>query len=98
MGTFRKDFERYKKEILPILKKHDVKKAAFFGSIVKETFNEDSDLDILVELSDDLSLLDFIELKIEIEERIGRKIDLVEYNTIKKQLRDRILKEQVQIL
>jgi hypothetical protein len=43
-------------------------------------------------------LLDFVGLKIEIEEALGRKVDLVEYCTIKQGLKDKILKEQVVIL
>ncbi len=42
---------------------------------------EDSDIDILVEIEKDISLLDFVGLKLEIEEALGRKVDLVEYNT-----------------
>jgi len=44
------------------------------------------------------SSLDFVGLKLEIEEALGRKVDLVEYSTIKPLLRERILKEQVEIL
>jgi predicted nucleotidyltransferase len=44
------------------------------------------------------SLLDFVGLKIEIEEALGRKVDLVEYDTIKPLLKDRILREEVPIL
>jgi len=59
---------------------------------------EDSDIDIVVKIEKDISLLDFVGLKLEIEEVLGRKVDLVEYNTIKPLLRERILKEQVVIL
>jgi len=37
-------------------------------------------------------------LKLEIEEALRKKVDLVEYNTIKPLLKERILKEQVVIL
>jgi predicted nucleotidyltransferase len=53
---------------------------------------------LLVEIESDISLLDFVGLKIEIEEALGRKVDLVEYCTIKPGLKDKILKEQVVIL
>jgi len=45
-----------------------------------------------------MSLLDFVGLKLEIEEALGRKVDLVEYSTIKPLLKERILNEQVVIL
>jgi len=69
-----------------------------FGSYVRGEMREDSDIDIVVKIEKDISLLDFVELKLEIEEVLGRKVDLVEYNTIKPLLRERILKEQVVIL
>lgn len=60
--------------------------------------SEDSDIDILVEIDKNISLLDFVGIKLEIEETLGRRIDLVEYYTIKPRLKDRILKEEVAIL
>jgi len=56
------------------------------------------DIDILVEVGSDMSLLDFVGLKLEVEEALGRKVDLVEYSTIKPLLEERILNEQVVIL
>ena len=57
-----------------------------------------SDVDILVEIKSNLSLLDFVGIKLELEEAIGRKVDLVEYDTIKPLIREKILSEQVTIL
>ena len=59
---------------------------------------EDSDIDILVEIEDNISLLDFLGIKLEIEEILKRKVDLVEYSTIKPLLKEKIIKEQVGIL
>ena len=87
-----------REKILPILKKWGVKKASVFGSYVREEAGEDSDVDIIVEINDELSLLDFIEFKLEIEDVIGKKVDLLEFATIKPILKDRILKEQVALI
>jgi len=84
--------------ILPILQQYGVTSAGLFGSIVRGEMTEESDIDILVEIAKDISLLDFVGFKLEIEDTLGKKIDLVEYNTIKPLLRERILKEQVHIL
>jgi predicted nucleotidyltransferase len=92
------DIEEIKRKILPILQRYGVKRVGLFGSYVRGEMREDSDIDILVEIEKDISLLDFVGLKLEIEEMLGRKVDLVEYNTIKPLLRERILKEQVVIL
>jgi hypothetical protein len=87
-----------KRQIIPILTRYGVKKAGLFGSCVRGELREDSDIDILVELASDLSLLDFIKIKLDLEDTLGRRIDLVEYSTIKPRLKERILKEQLAIL
>jgi len=56
------------------------------------------DIDILVEIRQDISLLDFIRIKQEVAEALGQDVDLVEYDAIKPRLRDKILSEQVSIL
>ena len=85
---------KIKETVVPILKKHNVKRASLFGSIVSGNYTDKSDIDILVELDDDLSLLDFIDIKLEIEDATKRKVDLVEYATIKPSLKKYILKQQ----
>ena len=90
--------DEIKGKIVQILERHDVKRAAIFGSIVRKEMKRGSDIDILVELPKEKSLLDFIALKLELEEALGRKIDLVEYSTIHPLLKEQILREQVPVL
>lgn len=87
-----------KELIISILKRHDVKRASFFGSIVREELTEDSDLDILIEFEGEKSLLDLVGLKLELEEIVQRKVDLITYNSIHPLLKNQILSEQVKIL
>jgi len=93
-----KDIDEIRRKIAPIFKRYGVKRAGVFGSCVRRKMREDSDIDMLVEIEKDISLLDFVGLKLEIEDALGRKIDLVEYSTVKPLLKDRILKEEVTIL
>jgi predicted nucleotidyltransferase len=90
--------EKYKDLIVEILKKHDVRKASLFGSIVREEMTLDSDVDILVEFKGDKSLLDLVGLQLELEEKLKRKVDVLTYNSIHPLLKDQILAEQVEIL
>lgn len=88
-----------KKKITPILKRHAVKKASVFGSFARGEAQDTSDVDLLIEYkADDKSLFDLINLKTELEEILGRKVDIVTYNSIYWRLRDQILSEQVMIL
>lgn len=83
---------------LPILKQHGITKAGLFGSCARGDMVAGSDIDILVEIREDVSLLDFIRIKQQVAEALGQEVDLVEYDTIKPQLMDKILNEQVSIL
>jgi len=90
--------ERYKSRILEILKSNDVSKAALFGSIVRDEMSEASDIDILIEFKGTKSLLDLAGLKIELEEKLDCKVDVITYNSLHPLLKDQILAEQVEIL
>ena len=92
------NLEDIKNKISPILKRHHIKKAGIFGSYAKNQARKESDVDILVELGADMSLLDFIHIKLEIEDELGIKVDLVEYQAIKPLLKEKILNEEVPIL
>ncbi|MFC1739610.1 nucleotidyltransferase family protein [Planctomycetota bacterium] len=90
--------DQIKESIIPILQRYGVTKAALFGSTVRNQLQADSDVDILVQIDSDISLLDFVGLKIELEQALKRNVDVVEYDTIKPFLRETILNEQEIIL
>lgn len=92
------EIEEIKNKIIPIFKKYDVKRASIFGSFVRGEERGDSDIDILVEFKGEKSLLDLAGLKIELEEKLGRKVDVLTYNSLHPLLKDKILKEQKVIL
>ncbi|MDP8216773.1 MAG: nucleotidyltransferase family protein [Candidatus Kaelpia imicola] len=94
----KENIEAIKQKIVPILQNYGVKKIALFGSSIRDEMEENSDIDILIDIKADISLLGFVGLKQKLEEVLGRKVDLVEYDTLKPILRERILKEQVVLL
>ena len=94
----QKQIDEIRNKVMPIFKQHGVEKAAIFGSVMRGEATAVSDIDILVEIRNDMSLLDFAGLKIEIEEALGKDVDLVEYSTIKPLIKEKILSEQVVIL
>ena len=94
-----RELEKIKLKIIKILKKNKVKKAGIFGSYSRSEQKRNSDIDIVVEIPDKkMSLLDFIGLKITLEDALGKKVDLVEYSAIKRLLKDRILKEEIRVI
>ena len=91
--------KQIKNKVSAIFKRHDVKKAAVFGSYARGEEKNKSDVDILIEYkNNDKSLFDFIGLKLELEEKLGKKVDLVEYSEIRPRIKERVLNEQVAIL
>lgn len=84
--------------IVPLLKKHGVKRAGLFGSVARGDAGEKSDVDVLVELRKDISLLDFIGIEHELEDSLGRSVDLVEYHLLKPRIKDKILSQEVRII
>lgn len=93
-----KDINKIKEKVLPILKEAGVKRSSIFGSYVRGDEKKNSDIDILVELPRGSSLLDLVGLEMELKKALGKKVDLLTYNSISPYLKDIILKEQVQIL
>jgi uncharacterized protein len=89
--------EEIKEKILPILTKHQITRAGIFGSMATGRATKKSDIDILIELSTKISLLEFVGIKYELEDLLGRKVDLFEYQAIKPMLKKRILAEEIKI-
>jgi predicted nucleotidyltransferase len=92
------NIEDFNRQIIPVLKRFGVKRASLFGSSARGEDREDSDIDILVEFEVGKSLLDLAGLKIELEEVLGRRVDLLTFNSLHPLLKDKILKEQKPIL
>ena len=93
-----KRIDRIKKEVVPILQKAGVSRSSLFGSLVTGKFNKDSDIDVLVELPKGSSLLDLIRLKHQLEDELGKKVDLLTYKSISPYMKKYIDAEQVRIL
>lgn len=77
--------------IKPVLQEHGVVRAELIGSYAYGDHSPDSDVDILVELPEGLSLFDFIGIQQQLEDKLDREVDLIQYGSIKPALQDNIL-------
>ena len=84
-----------REEILRISTKHGAKNIRLFGSQVKGTSHDDSDLDVLVEFEKGRSLLDRIALMQDLEDLLGIKVDVVTEKALHPVIRDRIIQEAI---
>lgn len=92
------DFQTVRHAILPIIEKARAKRAALFGSVARGDAGENSDVDILIDLPRPYGLFSFLTLKREMEDALGRSVDLIAYDTIKPAIRDRVIKEAVSLI
>lgn len=77
--------EEIKQKISPILKEYGVKKASVFGSVSRGDDRPDSDVDLLVELGPGpMDIYDFMQLKGDLEKKLGKDVDLVSARAINK--------------
>lgn len=80
-------------ELKPELqKKYGVERIGFFGSFARNEPDDNSDVDILVELREPLGW-DFFEMLDLLEEKLGKPVDLTTHSGLKRQLRKTILDE-----
>ena len=84
-----------REEILRIAAKHGARNLRVFGSVARGEADEQSDIDLLVEMEPGRSLLDHAALWLELQELLGRKVDVVSERGIKPRIRDRVLAEAV---
>lgn len=80
-----------------ISKEFKVKEIGVFGSYVRGEQKKKSDIDILVEFSEPISLFKFVDLEFYLEKLLGAKVDLVSKGALKPHIGKRILQEVVYV-
>lgn len=94
-------------EVMQVLAAHrdelarmGVASLALFGSVARDEARPDSDVDLLVAFdpSRSVGLFEFLDVQHHLERVLGAKVDLVSRDSIKRQIRDRILGEQLPVL
>ncbi|MBU0766062.1 MAG: nucleotidyltransferase family protein [Bacteroidetes bacterium] len=87
------EIENKLKELLPVLThSYNVRRIGYFGSFSMGTQTSHSDIDILVDFHTTPGW-EFFDLLEFLEKELGRKIDMVTVNALKKQLRRKILRQ-----
>ncbi|MBN2380841.1 nucleotidyltransferase family protein [candidate division WOR-3 bacterium] len=88
--------DELKKKILPVLKRYGIRKAAVFGSFARGEDTENSDIDLLVEFNDseNKSLLDLAGIQLDLQDLLGRDVDILTYRSIHPLLKDYILRDE----
>ncbi len=84
-----------REEIISLAAKYDAVNVRIFGSVARGDDRPDSDIDFLVDVQRQWSLFDHIGLMQDLEDLLGRKVDLLPADNIRDFCRDRILTEAI---
>ncbi len=80
-------------QILILAVKHGARNVRVFGSVARGEERPDSDVDFLVEMAPGRSLLDVGGLQMDLQERLGQRVDVVTRKGLKRRLMPRVLRE-----
>ncbi len=82
-------------DILKIAAMHGARNVRLFGSVARGESKSSSDVDLLIDLAPDRSLLDLSGMLLDLQDLLHRKVDVVTQNGLHWYIRDRVLKEAV---
>ena len=85
--------QKQRAQILQLAARHGAQRVRVFGSVIRGTATEGSDIDLLVAFEPDRSLLDLIGFKQDLQELLNRPVDVVSEGGLSPYLKDRILHE-----
>ena len=91
----RDQLKEKRAEILQSAESHGAKNVRVFGSVARGETDEQSDIDLLVDMEPGRSLLDLGGLWSDLNSLPGFKMDLVTEKGLKRRIRERVLKEAV---
>ncbi len=88
------------KTIYDIASKYNLKELSVFGSSIRDDFNADSDVDLVIVFneSEAISLFDLMDIQEFFEARFSRKVDLVEPEGLRNPIRKKSILESKEIL
>ncbi len=75
----------------------DVASLRLFGSHAQDAANDESDIDLVVAFRGPATFDDYMGLKLLLEDRLGRKIDLVTEQGIRPELRETIARDAIRV-
>ena len=87
--------KKKREDILRIAAKHGARNVRIFGSVARGEADDQSDIDVLVEMEPGRSLLDMGGLLMDLQEVLGRKVDVVTEKGLRDRIRDRVVKEAI---
>ncbi len=91
--TIRQRLDALKPQVLAVAERHGASNLRIYGSITTGHDHPASDLDLLVELDEEQSLLGLISLRQELEDLLGCSVDVTAAETLHPLIRTQILEQ-----
>ena len=95
--TMKQIYQRLRTHADRFSREYHVRRFGVFGSYSRGTQTETSDIDVLVELDEPIGLFQFVELEEQLENLLGRKVDLVTPSALKPAIRDDVLRQTLYV-
>ena len=93
-GTALNRISVSKRELTAFCRRHHITSLSFFGSVLREDFRPDSDIDVLVEFElGHVPGFAIVDMENELSRLLGRKVDLRTPQELSRYFRDDVLKE-----
>ncbi len=86
-------FDLHRAEIRTIVEQHHARNARVFGSVISGKDTESSDLDLLVDTTQETTLFDIAEIQNQLQKLLNVPVDVLTPNGLPKQYRARVLQE-----
>ncbi len=82
-------------QIADFCQENHIRKFAFYGSVLRDDFRADSDIDVLVEFEPNqpIGLMEVVGMERRLSELIGRKVDLRTPKELSRYFRDKVISE-----
>ena len=93
----KNDLMESREQILALATRYGINRIRIFGSVARGEDSLNSDLDLLVNFDEGRSLFDLIGFRNDIEEMLGRKVDVVSENALHWYIKEKVLQEAVEI-
>ena len=89
--------EEIRQNILPFIDEYGIKRVGVFGSLARGEATESSDIDLVFDFQKEFGLIALSGLKIALEEKLDKKVDIVEFSSLDPSISESIKDEVVMI-
>jgi predicted nucleotidyltransferase len=95
--TATEALNQHREEIIEIAEKHGATDIRVFGSAARGDAGEQSDIDFLVRMLPGRSLFDLGALLMDLQDLLGRNVDVVTEHGLRPRMRERVLREAIPV-